>query len=103
MPKAPAKVPRFMCERCGKHKLPAGQQEGSCDFCNAADAAVGAQLLVAYVNIHELNEVEARQDYTITDAICALLKLAKDRGFRADSLHRSALSHFEVEVGIRGE
>ena len=63
----------------------------------AFDINHGRAALDAYIHSAQLDSVEATQDYTITDAIVSLLKLARARGFDARSLHRSALDHFETE------
>jgi hypothetical protein len=57
----------------------------------------GRAALAGYVQSARLDRIEARQDYTITDAIVSLMKLAKKRGFDPRSLTRSALNHFEAE------
>jgi predicted ATP-dependent serine protease len=86
----------YPCDHCGG-SLPTGQREGKCPDCNRRDADVGHVLLTAYARISKLNPVERAQDYTVTDAIVALLKYARSKNFDVPAIHASAISHYNVE------
>lgn len=93
---------KTICESCGKAMRSVTGAE-RCKACNKDAAADGAALLAAYVDRLDVDKTEAKQDYTITDAICSLLMLADQRRFDIGSILRSAATHYEAETGKRIE
>jgi hypothetical protein len=90
------------CECCGKAMRSVTGAE-RCKACNKDAAADGAVLLAAYVDRLDVDKTEAKQQCTITDAVCALLMLADTRRFDIGSILRSAANHYEAETGKRIE
>ena len=72
----------------------AGKRKGNI----MTDEKRGEHALKAFVRASRLNQVEAAQDYTVTDAIVALMFYARSKGWDVDSLMRSAATHFEAET-----
>jgi hypothetical protein len=62
------------------------------------DRVRGHELLDSYVAIARVTEDEAAEEYTISDAITALLHHADERGFEADSVLDRAKMHFLAET-----
>lgn len=65
---------------------------------NARQARLGRAALRAYIEARNLDRIEARQHYTVTDCIADLLHHAAARGFDAEMILRSAENHFAVEA-----
>lgn len=58
----------------------------------------GKRLFKAYATLRRLPKIEQQQDYSITDAIAALMHYANAQGFNAEELVTSATNHVETET-----
>lgn len=67
---------------------------------NQAYEWTGQQLKLSYVSLRKLEPIEAAQDYTITDAIAALLHHARAAGFDPATILLAALNHYEAETTV---
>jgi len=67
---------------------------------NFIGAKRGRALLRLYIRLAKVSKADAKCDYTITDAIVTLMKLARHRKHNAEALLESAQAHFDAETTI---